>query len=371
MRLPSQPRLATSLLLAQVLVVAVGAITPVIAAAFVAPQLFHQHLMQADVTSNAVTAHAEAAFRSALGIAVTIGLIMSLIAAGAVSWFLVRRIAAPIEELAHATREVAAGMYDVTIPTTAFSSELTELADSFDSMARRLATAEGSRTRMLADLGHEVRTPLATLQAYVDGLEDGVIAADAPAWDTMRRELTRLKRLADDIRAISHAEEQPFDLQRIDGCVAVEAAVRAFLPSYRAKQVALVVSPCAAAAPIVGDAIRLQQVLGNLLDNALRHTPPRGSVTVSATVSDRQFRVQVVDTGEGIPVSQLETVFERLHRVDPARASTDGSGSGLGLTIARAIVHAHGGTIQAHSEGPGTGASFVVVLPLAELPTDP
>ncbi len=358
-----RPRLASRLLLAQVLVVAVGAVTPVIAATLLAPRLFHEHLMQADVTNNAVTMHAEAAFRSAMGMAVAIGVVMSLIAAGAISWFLVRRIAAPIEQLAEATHDVAAGKYDVDIPTTAFSSELSELAHSFDAMARRLAAAGESRSRMLADLGHEVRTPLATLQAYVDGLEDGVIPIDAEAWATMRRQLERLKRLADDVRAIARAEEQRLDLLPIDGCEVMQAAVQAFMPRYQAREVTLKVLPCGVPCRINGDAVRLQQVLGNLLDNALRHTPAQGSVVVSADANSAQFVIRVVDSGDGIPVDQLDAVFERLHRVDPSRSNSDGGGSGLGLTIARAIVLAHGGTLVAQSAGVGTGATFIVRLP--------
>jgi signal transduction histidine kinase len=366
MRRSISPRLASRLLLAQILVVAVGAITPVIAAAFLAPRLFHLHLMQAGVTNSEVTVHAEAAFQSAMGIAVMLGVVMSLVAAGIVSWFLVRRIAAPIEQLAKATHDVAAGLYAVDIPTNSFSIELDDLASSFEGMAQRLAEAGAARTRMLADLAHEVRTPLATLQAYVDGLEDGVIDTDPAAWDTMRHQIARLRRLADDIRAVAQAEEQQIELEPMDGCDAVHAAVLAAIPRYQSKGVALDLQACAGPCSIKGDAIRLQQVFANLLDNALRHTPVAGSVTVACAEQGRRYVVTVADTGDGIPGDRLETIFERLHRVDSSRANSDGSGSGLGLTIARAIVRAHGGTITASSEGLGRGAAFTVVLPLAE-----
>ncbi len=365
MRPSGTPRLATRLMLAQVLVVAVGAITPVIAAALLAPRLFHLHLMQAGVKHNAVAQHAEAAFQSAMGIAVMLGVLMSLVAAGIVSWFLVRRIASPIEQLAHATHDVAAGLYDVDIPATAFSIELDDLASSFQGMAQRLAAAGATRTRMLADLAHEVRTPLATLQAYIDGLEDGVIRRDAAAWNTMRQQIDRLRRLADDIRVVAQAEEQQIDLVAMDGCDAVHAAVQAAIPRFEDKGVALQLRVCAEPCRINGDAMRLQQVLANLLDNALRHTPAGGNVAVDGSEVDGRFVVTVTDNGEGIPADQLDSIFERLHRVDASRVNADGSGSGLGLTIARAIVQAHGGSITAASGGLGAGTCFTVFLPLA------
>lgn len=359
------PRLASRLMIAQLLVVAVGALTPVIAATLLAPRLFHMHLLQAGVTDGAILFHAEEAFRSAMGIAVLLGVIMSLIAAGVVSWFLVRRIASPIEQLAAATRAVSAGDFDVDVPVASFSVELDELAQSFDSMAQRLAEAGTARTRMLADLAHEVRTPLATLQAHIDGIEDGVIAADAATWDTMRHQVDRLRRLADDIRTVAHAEDQAMTLLPMDCCDAMEAAGQAAAPRFQAKGVALHVQPCTEPCSIEGDALRLQQVFANLLDNALRHTSSGGSVRLAAETSPTHCTLTVHDSGEGIRIEQLDSIFERLHRVDRSRTSADGSGSGLGLTIVRAIVHAHGGSIRAQSDGPGTGARFIIRLPRA------
>lgn len=363
-----RPRLASRLMWAQVLVVAIGAVTPVIAAGVVAPRLFHMHLMQAGVAEDDVLLHAEAAFNSALAIAVTLGVIMSLLAAGIVSWFLVRRIASPIEELAAAAEAVSAGRYDVTPDPEGFSSELQQLTDSFTSMAQQLQRSDETRTKMLADLAHEVRTPLATLHAYIDGLEDGVLEADTAAWATMRAQVDRLRRLANDIREVAAAEEHALgiELHPLDVCGTVRMAVEAARPRYRAKGVTLKDLACDVAVWIMGDELRLQQVLANLLDNALRHTPPLGSVQVDVQRLSERVEISVTDTGEGIPAEQLESVFRRFHRVDPSRGSVDGSGSGLGLTIARAIVINHGGTLTAGSAGPGQGARFTLRLPLAD-----
>lgn len=364
--MPRRPRLASRLMWAQVLVVAIGAVTPVIAAGVVAPRLFHVHLMQAGVAGDEVLLHAEAAFNSALAIAVLIGVVMSLLAAGGVSWFLVRRIAAPIESLATAAGNVAAGRYDIAPEPHGFSRELQQLTDAFASMAQQLARAQDTRTRMLADLAHEVRTPLATLQAYIDGLEDGVLPQDEAAWATMRAQVDRLRRLANDLREVAAAEEHALglELRRMDICATARAAVEAARPRYLEKGVGLDAAACVGPTWVMGDEMRLQQVLANLLDNALRHTPAAGRVAVHASAAAGAALVQVTDSGEGIPSGQLEAVFGRFHRVDPSRVSADGSGSGLGLTIARAIVIDHGGTLSAESRGPGLGSTFSLRLPL-------
>lgn len=360
------PRLVSRLMWAQVLVVAIGAVTPVIAAAVVAPQFFHMHLMQAGVADAHVLGHAEAAFRSALAIGVGLGVIMSLITAGIVSWLLVRRIAAPIEALATSAEAVAAGHFDLTPGPAGFSSELQQLTDSFTSMAERLQRTDTTRSRLLADLAHEVRTPLATLQAYIDGLEDGVLPMDPASWSTMRSQVDRLRRLASDIREVAAAEEHALGIELLpmDLVPCAQSAVHAALPRFTEKQVTLTFDTDERALPIDGDELRLQQVLANLLDNALRHTPHGGTVGVRVSASHGEAVLAVRDSGAGIPCDQLETVFQRFHRVDPARGSADGGGSGLGLTIARAIVVDHRGSILAESDGPGTGASLVVRLPL-------
>lgn len=360
-----RPRLATRLMQAQVLVVGVGAVTLVIAAAIVAPPLFHDHLIHAGVTDPEVQLHAEEAFASSFAIAVVLATATALLAASGVSWFMVRRVSRPVEELARSAQSVAAGRYDVTVPDASFSSELHLLSDSFTDMAHRLAETEATRTRLLADLAHELRTPLATLEAYIDGMEDDVLDHDAAAYATMRLQVDRLRRLAADLRESSAAEEHALGLvlERIDCREVARAAVAAASPRFAAKGVDLNETDGQSPSWILGDSVRLQQVLANLLDNALRHTPPGGHVDVTVVERAGQVRVQVADTGEGIPADQLHTVFERFHRVDPSRVSTDGGGSGLGLTIARAIVNDHGGTLEATSLGVGHGTTFTMTIP--------
>ncbi len=363
-----RPRLAVRLMQAQALVVGIGTLTLVVSAILVAPTLFHNHLIQAGVADVTVQLHAEEAFASAFAISVGLAAVTSLLAAGAISWLLVRRVSRPVEELAESAEIVATGRYDVDVPDATFSSELHQLSVSFSKMAQRLGATEATRSRLLADLAHELRTPLATLEAYVDGMEDDVLPHDEVSWCTMRDQINRLRRLATDVREVAAAEEHALGLrlERIDARNIARAAVAAAAPRFSGKGVELVARlgehPCS----VMGDAMRLQQVLANLLDNALRHTPVGGQVIVAVEHAGSNVRFTVKDTGEGIPANQVDWVFERFYRVDPSRISTDGGGSGLGLTIARALVSDHSGSITAASPGTGHGTTMTIELPATE-----
>jgi signal transduction histidine kinase len=291
----------------------------------------------------------------------------SVVAAGIASWFLARRVARPIEALADAAEAVASGTYSVEIPDTGVSIELQRLSDAFRRMSGRLSDTEASRIRLLSDLAHEIRTPLATLEAYIDGLEDGVVLPDAASWSTMRDQVSRLRRLTADLRETAAAEEHALNLKLEDTDLAevVVAAAEAVIPRSRAKGIEVSTTGTDVPAVVRVDADRLKQVLANLLDNALRHTHEGGHVSLAVTTEARFAVIRVTDDGDGIPRDQLETVFARFHRVDTSRRSGDGSGSGLGLTIARAIVSDHGGTVTAQSAGAGQGASFTIRLPMA------
>jgi signal transduction histidine kinase len=359
----SAPRLVTRLMTAQVVVIAVGALALIAAAVLVAPSLFHYHLAQTGETDPLVQHHAEEAFATSFAIALLIATLLSLGAAGVVSWVLVRRVAHPVEELADAAETLASGRFDVDVPDAGFSSEISRLTDSFERMAGRLADTETTRRQLLSDLAHELRTPLATLEAYIDGLEDDVLPDDATTFATMRDQTARLRRLSGDLREAALAEEHALGihLQPEDAAAIVRAAVAAAAPRYEQAGRVLEIDAPDDAVPVQADAVRLAQVLANLLDNALRHTRTR--VDVALQVTGDQAVITVADDGDGIPADQLDAVFHRFHRVDPSRRAGDGSGSGLGLTIARAIVTDHGGTLTAASRGAGTGATFRVTIP--------
>lgn len=360
--------LATRLFLAQTLVAVVGAATLWLVAAAVGPAIFHGHLQRAVGHVGADTSrHVEEAYRSASAVSIGVALAASLVAALAISAYVTRRIAGPVVRLAAAAREVADGHYAVRVEATALGTEFATLTTSFNAMATRLQSVEATRRRLLADLAHETRTPVATLDGYLEGAQDGVLSLDAGTLAMLRVQTARLTRLAEDITAVSRAEEQQLDLHLRPGRVGelIATALDTFADRYAARGVTLAADLAPDLPMVRVDADRIGQVLTNLLDNALRHTPADGRVTVTAATRGSAVEIGVVDSGTGIPAEHLPHLFERFYRADRARDRQHG-GSGIGLAIVKALVEAHGGTVSAASPGPGHGATFTVSLPSAK-----
>ena len=359
--------LAGRLLLAQALVLLAGALTAWTIAATVGPHLFHEHLARANLGStSAESLHTEEAYQSANAISLSLALLAALVAALGVSVYMTRRIGRSVATIASAASEVSGGHYDVRVPGPGLGPEFDALASGFNQMAERLGSVERTRRRLLADLGHEMRTPLATLEAYLEALEDGVATLDDGTAELLRAQTRRLARLSEDISSVSRTEEGQvrLDLRPTQPGAVVTAAADAVADAYEAKEVHLVTEIAAELPELTLDPERMGQVLGNLLDNALRHTPAGGTVTISATRSRKTGGValSISDTGEGIPAEHLPHVFERFYRVDTARDRAHG-GSGIGLAIAKALVQAHGGQLTATSPGTGQGSTFRILLP--------
>lgn len=363
--------LATRLLAAFVLVVLSGTITAWLVAVVVSPGLFHSHMRQAGPhVSPEATAHAEQAFRSANGLSLAFALLASLIASVAVAVYLTRRLGRSLKPLSKAALKVSDGRYDVQVPVPGLGAEFDDLVIAFNRMAGQLRRVELTRRRLLADLAHEVRTPVATLEAYLDGLEDGVAPLSGETLDVLRTQTRRLTRLAEDVSAVSRAEEHqlPFEPAAVPPGELVTASWAAAADRFAEKGVALRPVVASHLPPVEVDRDRMGQVLGNLLDNALRHTQPGGEVTVSADLlPEGSVRLQVRDNGEGIAAEHLPHVFERFYRVDAARDRGSG-GSGIGLAIVKALVEAHGGRVRVSSDGPGQGTTFTVLLGSAGQP---
>ena len=358
--------LPTRLLTAHLLVGAAALLTIGLIAFALGPPLFRTHLRQAMPDAPpAVVSHAQEAFATATGAAVAIGAGTALLAAIASSVLITRRLTRPVIALSAAARRLAAGDHTARMPPTRLGPQLDALTDAFNAMATALQDTERTRRRLLADLAHELRTPLATLDAHLEALADGVRAPDEESWQILQAQTRRLRRLADDLTLVSRAEEHalPLHRARIDPAQLVTAAIAAAQPAYQARAVRLVARLAPELPPMNADPDRLTQVLSNLLDNALKHTPPGGIVTVAADGTADATRIIVTDTGEGIAVEHLPHVFERFYRADPARTHAASGGSGIGLTIARALIEAHHGTLTAASAGPGTGARFTITLP--------
>ncbi|MBX6371046.1 MAG: HAMP domain-containing histidine kinase [Acidothermus sp.] len=359
--------LAARLFIAHLLVVIVAAITLWLVATAVGPPIFHGHLRYVVGRVDPLTSrHVEDAFRSASAISLAVSTVVSLLAAFGISYYVSRRIATPVRRLAVGARALASGKYDVRIDSSGLGAEFSALADSFNAMAARLESVEATRRRLLSDLAHEMRTPVSTIDAYLEGLADGVIPSDIETLSMLRAQTARLARLADDLTAVSRAEEHQLELRLVPANPAELIATAVAAVRERAVRAGIeLTTEIAPGLPRVRvDTERFAQVLGNLLDNALRHTPGGGMISVRAEPAGRGVRFVVADTGEGIAPEHLPHVFERFYRIDRARDRAHG-GSGIGLAIVKALVEAQGGMVTAESGGPGHGATFAVTLPAA------
>ena len=360
--------LAARLLGAQALVLLAGAATAWVVASVVAPGIFHTHLQRAGVAhTDAETVHVEQAFNDSLIIALAVALATSVLMALAVTAYFTRRVQRSTAAVAESGAAIADGQYTARVPNPGLGSEFDDLAGTINTLAARLGDVETTRRRILADLAHEMRTPLASIEAHLEAVEDGVRELDEPTLAVLHDGTGRLRRLAEDIGAVSRAEEGRLDSRpfRTPAHLLVESAVAAARDGYEAKDVALSFEGDPVAPDVLVDRQRMGQVLGNLLDNALRHTPAGGAVHLRVAQPDAGWvELRVSDTGEGIAAEHLPHVFERFYRADPARGRTRG-GSGIGLTISRALVEPHGGGISVTSAGPGQGATFTVRLPVA------
>jgi signal transduction histidine kinase len=361
-----RPRsLAARLFSAQLLVIAITFTALLVTVVLIAPGLFLHHLRMSGEDTPEVQLHAQEAFETSVGLALLAAAAVAVVAAILLSWFLARRVSQPITELAASAEAVAHGNYDVTVPQTGFGTELRVLSRSFQNMADSLESTDQARQQLLSDLSHEIRTPLATLEAHIDGLEDEVIPTNAATYEVMRGQVHRLRRLASDVRLAAQAQEHALTLNPQPARVGelAHAACALYDARYREKGVLLQDQCHDSHATVVVDADRMQQVLGNLLENALRHTPAGGTVRLTCHRHPQSVEISVTDTGTGIDPGDLDRIFQRFQRLDHAR-EFDTGGSGLGLTIARALIQNHNGDLTAHSRGIGTGSTFTIRLPL-------
>ena len=353
------------LLLAQTAVLLAGGVTTGLVAAMVGPPLFRDHLHQAGVAHNSNEQfHAEQAYRSATAISVAIATTVAVLTAFVVTAYLSRRLQRSISEVSAAASAVAEGHYGIRVRPPRLGDEFDELANAFNAMAERLQSVDSTRRRTFGDLAHEIRTPVAVLEAYLEAVEDGVKSLSPQTIAMLREQTTRLVRFSDDAAALAQAEEADAVITPdwVDTADLVEAVRASFADRYVAKNVVLQ-TPAGDAGPIWADRQRLTQVLGNLVDNALRHTPGGGHVALTAARSGSEMVFNVTDDGEGIATEHLPHLFDRFYRADSARDRGHG-GSGIGLAIVKALTEAHGGRVTARSDGPGHGSTFTVAVPI-------
>ena len=368
--------LRARLLLGHLFVIVIGAVTLAVAAAAAAPRIldFHVAVMRSHLPmdgpmtpplNEALDAALVEVFRESLTQALLIGGLAALIAALAASALAARQVSVPVQRLASAARRFASGDYRDRAPASG-TTELDTLTASFNDMAAALEEDERRRLQLIGDVAHELRTPISTLEGYLEGLQDGVVAPGQETWGLLLHESGRVRRLVEDLQELWRAEARqlPLELANLSPADVVHSAVALLSPDFIAKGLALAVAMPTDLPAVRVDRDRAIQVLTNLLTNALRYTPAPGEVEVSARSDGHTIRFQVRDTGIGLASEHLPHVFERFYRVDPSRSRSQG-GSGVGLAIAKALVEAMGGRIWATSPGPDQGATFLFTLPTA------
>jgi len=283
----------------------------------------------------------------------------------ALTFFLSRRILAPVKSLTIASGRLGKGDFKQRV-TVDDKSELGELASTFNLMAEDLERDEKLRRDMVADIAHELRSPLTNVRGYLEAIRDGIVTPDEKTIGTIYDETMLLSRLVHDLQELSLAESGQLKLycQPENTGDLITQAVTAVMAKAAAKDITMTIEMNDDLPQVFIDMQRIRQVLLNLLANALTHTPGGGKITVSADKNGGFVAVSVTDTGEGIPAEDLPVVFERFHRVDKSRARATG-GTGLGLTIAKYFVEAHNGAINVQSE-PGKGSTFTFTVPVAQ-----
>jgi signal transduction histidine kinase len=303
------------------------------------------------------------AFVSAVNRSVLLGALVAGLVAVLLALATSSRILKPVERLTEAARRMEKGDLSVQVDIDS-EDEIGQLAHAFNSMAGSLAQQEALRRNMVSDVAHELRTPLTNLRGYLEASRDGLLPPDAALVDNLYEETMLLQRLVTDLQDLALADAGQLTLVRTPTDLAnlVERAATMMQPQAHEKGLTV-----AAEAPddlplVDADPERVGQILRNLLNNAVAHTPPGGAVTLTAESRDGEVAVTVRDTGAGIPAEHLPHVFDRFYRVDKSRTRQTG-GAGLGLAIVRQLVVAHGGSVSAEST-PGQGSAFTFTLPV-------
>jgi signal transduction histidine kinase len=291
------------------------------------------------------------------------GIVAGLISLAIARW-LARGMTQPLRDMASAVRRMEVGDYTARIETRS-RDEVGQLAVAFNRMSAELEVLERSRRDLVANVSHELKTPITAIRAHLENLEDGIEQPDRETMQVMLGQTERLGRLVDQLLDLSKLEsgEVPLQLESMAVAPVIHQVLSEFSVGRAVTDISLV-DDVPEDLVVQADPERLHQVVFNLVDNAVRFTPPGGEVTIRGWLEEDRVQIQVHDTGVGVAPEHLPRLFERFYRADPARSRDDGGGTGIGLAIARSIVEGHGGRIVAESE-PGNGATFTFDLPAA------
>ncbi len=293
----------------------------------------------------------------AIGLAALAGVLLALL----VGLFFAGRLLKPIRLLTRASQAMARGVLNQQVPVTS-RDELGQLTTTFNKMSADLDLADQQRKRMTADITHDLSTPIQIISGYMEMLEDGETTLTPQRVEIIKTELEHLRRLVTDLSTLTQVEAGALDLQMepVQPETLIERIAGAFQPIADRQGVALTLDKTANSLPVQADERRMEQVLNNLVENALRHTPKGGEVQLGVS-GNSPVEIWVKDTGEGISAEDLPYIFDRFYRADKARGGNSGK-MGLGLAICKALVQAQGGTITAESAGKGLGTRITICL---------
>jgi len=371
--------LAWKVFLSYVLVVLVGAIILITAASLSVPAAFERHMASMNEVMNNANAMGNnqqmqselfSQYTTAVYEAVTYAALAALIAAILASFFISRQVVTPMLHMMSLSQRIAEGEYQERLALPGGqqadqTDELGQLALRFNQMADKLEKTETMRRQLIGDVTHELRTPLTAVKGYLEGLMDGVLPADPETYEQIHSEIDRLQRLVNDLQELSRVEAGAFQLNLapVPPERLIERIQSTLGRQFEDKNIQLVTDVEPGLPNLFVDKDRIIQVLTNLVGNALQYTPNGGKVSISVRREKSEILFAVKDTGIGISTEQLTFIFNRFYRTDKSRNRASG-GSGIGLTIAKALVQAHQGKIWAESNGEGKGSTFSFLIPL-------
>jgi len=306
---------------------------------------------------------AETAFLSATNRALIFAMIGTLVVALLLGLLLARNLTRPLQALTDAARNITRGNLDQQVEVTS-EDEIGQLGTAFNSMSREVARVNQQRRQMTADIAHDLRTPLTVISGYIESMRDGVLAPTPERLDLIYSEIGRLQVMVADLRMLSQADAGELELapQKVEPAALLEHAAEVYQHHVSQQGVILLVQVEGSLPVLKLDEARMQQVLDNLVSNALRYTPSGGTITLAAAKKDGGVEISVRDTGSGIDPESLPFIFDRFHRGDRSRHA-ETSESGLGLAIVKALVKAHKGTVTAEST-PGKGTTIRMLFPV-------
>jgi histidine kinase len=353
----------------------VGVTVLILASQFVLPGAFNRHMNgmmgsgmgmmgNQGVNNSGEMTQLYVDFRASFNEALMYAALAAMLVAVALSLYLSQSVIRPVRAMSLATERIADGRYDERVHVKG-EDELAQLASRFNQMAEKLSQVESMRRRLIGDVSHELRTPLTAIVGSMEGLMDGILPATAETYGQIHAEAKRLNRLVDDLQELSRVEAQAYELDRRPADVSslMQTVNKRLIPQAESRGISLALEVAPDLPHVFVDEDRIIQILINLTGNALQYTQKDGRVTVGVKLQNHDLLFSVRDTGIGIPAEHLSNIFDRFYRVDKSRSRQAGGGSGIGLTIARALVEAHGGRIWAQSAGKDQGSTFYFTIP--------